>query len=289
MFAIVLLAVLSQEAPADPNPNPNANPNPAVSEVPPAAEPALRACGKWKAPALMEGPAFVGYSVADFAIGRRACPRSEVGIGADFGAIIDTPNFYGDVGIQALVYGSIALDEKTEVFALLEAYDWEYTVNAVISGTRATLGNATLGISRQLYETDEVAGAASLRVLLPTASNIPGTRNTGAELGHSVSMRPKSWLEVHAYAGVGFTVGIGPAPLPGLTLAGMIGLALSPTSWFSLVVDLSGGIAGRSFLAPSAALRFRVFNLGIELAVTRPIAGDDRHDAIGAARVAWRF
>ena len=282
MISLVVVAVLAQ---------PPTPPELLAEDLPkemPAAEPLL-ACQRWKARGLMEGPAFVGYAEADFAIGRRACPRSEVGIGADFGAIIDTPNFYGDVGIQAIVYGSWAINDKTEVFGLLEAYDWQYTVNAVISGTRATLGNATLGVSRQMYQTDEVAGALSVRLLLPTASNIPGTRNTGAEVGHSASLRPTSWLEVHAYAGIGFTVGLGPAPLPGLTVAGMIGAALSPTSWFSLVVDLSGGIAGRSFLAPSAALRFRVLDLGIELAVTRPFSGDDRHTAIGALRIAWRI
>ena len=282
MIALVVAAVLAQpptpaELTADELPKELRDPEP------------LMACQKWKARGLMEGPAFVGYAEADFAIGRRACPRSEVGIGADFGAIIDTPNFYGDVGIQALVYGSWAINDKTEVFALLEAYDWQFTVNAVISGTRATLGNATLGLSRQLYQTDDVAGAVSVRVLLPTASNIPGTRNTGAEVGHSVSLRAASWIEVHAYAGVGFTVGLGPAPLPALTLAGMIGAALTPVSWFSLVLDVTGGLAGRSFFAPSAALRFRVGSLGIEIAVTRPFAGDDRHDAIGAARFAWRF
>lgn len=249
----------------------------------------LLACQKWPAPGLMEGPVFVGYSAADLGIGRRACPRTEVGIGLDFGAIIDTPNFYGDVGVQGVLYGSVALGDKTELFGMLEAVDFQYTVNAVISGTRLTLGNATLGVARQVYQTDEYVGALSARLLLPTASNIPGTRNIGAELGHSTSMRMKSWLELHAYAGLGFTAGIGPAPLPQFSVTGMLGLALSPFSWFSFVLDVSGGVASRSFFAPSAALRFRVGSLGIELGVTRPIAGDDRHTAIGALRIAWRI
>ncbi len=300
MFALFVASLLAQAeaAPAPTAAEPaaaagteSATVEPTTAEVKVEAppEPPPMACARWKAPGLLEGPAFLGYAEADFAVGRRACPRSEIGIGADFGAIIDTPNFYGDVGIQALVYGSWALSSKTEVFALLEAFDWMYTVNAVISGTRASLGNATLGVSRQVYETESVAGALSLRVLLPTASNIPGTRNTGAEVGHSISLRAATFLEVHAYAGVGFTVGLGPAPLPALTLVGMLGAALTPVSWFSFVLDLSGGLAGRSFFAPTAALRFRVFNLGIELAATRPLAGTDRNDAIGALRIAWRF
>jgi hypothetical protein len=84
-------------------------------------------------------------------------------------------------------------------------------------------------------------------------------------------------------------VGLGPAPLPELTLAGTLGVSLTPFSWFSFVVDLSGGLAGRSFFAPSAALRFRVFRVGIELAASRPLLGTDRNDVIGALRIAFRF
>jgi len=40
---------------------------------------------------------------------------------------------------------------------------------------------------------------------------------------------------------------------------------------------------------PTAALRFRVFAVGIELAVSRPLIGTDRHDVIGAARVSYRL
>ncbi|MBK7860585.1 MAG: hypothetical protein IPJ65_18700 [Archangiaceae bacterium] len=260
-------------------------------EAPP--EPVPLACARWRSPGLIEGPVFLGYAAADLTLGRRACPRSEVGVGFNFGAIIDTPNFYGNVSSQLLFFGAWAIDPKTELFATFAAIDWEYTVNAVISPagyfSSPNLGDLTLGGSRQLYQTDSLAGALSLRVLLPTASNIPGTRNTGAELGHSVSLRATTWLEVHGYAGVGFTVGIGPAPLPAVTLVGMIGAALTPFSWFSLVVDLSGGLAGRSFFAPTAALRFRIFRLGIELAATRPLAGTARQDVIVGARLTWRI
>ncbi|MBL8954677.1 MAG: hypothetical protein JNK82_28120 [Myxococcaceae bacterium] len=305
MISLFLLAVLSQTEPtAAPTPTPDPAPPPEAApaadtttvapttaevkvEAPP--EPPPKACARWRNPALMEGPAFVGYAEADLAIGRRSCPRSEVGIGGDFGAIIDTPNFYGDVGAQALIYGSWAINPKTEVFALIEAFDFQYTVNAVISGTQASLGNATIGAARQLFEGDVFADAISVRVLLPTASNIPGTRNIGAEIGHSLTVRAASFLELHAFGGVGFTVGLGPAPLPAINAVVAIGAALTPVSWFSFVLDMSGGIAGRSFLAPTAALRFRVYSVGIELAATRPIAGNDRNTAIGALRVAYRF
>src|SRR6185369_2574337 len=104
-------------------------------------------------------------------------------------------------------------------------------------------GDFTLGVARQVYQTPTLAGAVSARLLLPTASNIPGTRNTGAEVGHSVSMRIATFLEAHGYAGLGFTVGLGPVALPGPLLVGTLGAQLSPLSFLSLVVDMSGGLA----------------------------------------------
>ena len=78
--------------------------------------------------ALPDGPISVGYFEADMATGRRTCPRTEVGIGGRFGAIIDTPNFYGNLGVNGLIFGSYALNEKTEVFATLEAVSFDYAV-----------------------------------------------------------------------------------------------------------------------------------------------------------------
>src|SRR5262249_53954180 len=123
------------------------------------SEPEPLACRRWKARGLIQGPVSVGHAAADLALGPPARPRSEVGLGFNFGAIIDTPNYYGNVGIQALVYGSWALDEKTEIFATLEALDSQFVQNATLSGTRMSLGNMTLGVSRQVYQTSALAGA----------------------------------------------------------------------------------------------------------------------------------
>lgn len=273
--------VVAQEAAVEPTP----------AVVGPAAEaPAATGCAAWRAPGLNEGPVALGYAEADVATGRRACPRTEAGIGARFGAIIDTPDFYGLVTVNGLLYGSYALRPTTELFATLEAVNFTYAVNAVLTSTQLTLGNMTAGATQVLFLGDRFVGSVSARLLLPTSFEVPGARLIGGELGASASWRPMQWLEVHGYVGGDLSGALGRAA--GLPRGGALLLAgaqLSPFDWGALVVDLSGRAGALTYFAPSVALRFKVAKLGIELAATLPLAGTDRHTVIGGLRVNWRF
>lgn len=262
---------------------------PSVAAPPPAVETAPPfVCDDWRAPGLLEGPAAIGYTTTDFGTARRACPRTELGLGANMGLVIDRPNFYGNIGAQGLVYGSYALSQRTEIFGTLAFIDYQQVIGALTQSSLA-LGDMTVGLNQGVYATKRLVGSVVGRVLLPTASNVPNSRTLGAEVGHAVSLRASSWLEAHAYAGAGLTLGLSPAPLPRPSLLGLIGVQVSPLSWLSLVLDVSGGMANRSFLAPTVALRFRVYSLGIELGATLPLLGTDRHFVIGGARFAYRF
>lgn len=64
------------------------------------------------------------------ATGRRACPRTEVGIGGRFGATIDTPDFYGALNVNGVIFGSYAIGPTIEVFGTLEAITYNYAQNA---------------------------------------------------------------------------------------------------------------------------------------------------------------
>ncbi len=239
---------------------------------------------------LPDGPASVGYFEADLATGRRACPRTEFGVGARFGAIIDRPNFYGNLAVNGLLFGSWALSPRTEVFATLEAVNYAYVVNATIEKTNITLGNLTAGVTRVLFDQGRFVGSASARVLLPTSFEIPGARLVGAEVSHLTSWGPRSWLEVHSAIGVDVTAGLSAAAAyPRFGATALVGVALKPASWFALVVDANGHVGARNYLAPSAALRFRVASLGIELGGTLPVVGTDRHDFIMGGRFSWRW
>ena len=194
-----------------------------------AAESPLLACETRKSSGLNEGPASLGYAEADVATGRRACPRTEVGIGARFGAIIDTPDFYGAVSVNGLLYGSWALRPTTELFATLEAVNFNYAVNAVLTSTQLTLGNMTMGATQVMTQSETFVGSVSARLLLPTSFEIPGARLIGGELGASGSWRPQEWLEVHGYIGGDLSGAIGRAA--SLPRGGVVFVAGDALQW----------------------------------------------------------
>lgn len=254
------------------------------------AEPAPLGCARWRAKGLGEGPASLGYAEADVATGRRACPRTEIGLGARFGAIIDTPDFYGAVSVNGLIYGSYALRPTTELFGTLEAVNFNYAVNAVLTSTQLTLGNLTVGATQVLMNGESFIGAVSARLLLPTSFEIPGARLLGFELGASGSWRAAEWLELHGYLGGDLSGAVGRAA--GLPRGGAVvvaGAQLSPFTWGALVIDLTGRLGALNYFAPTVAFRFAIGKVGIELAATKPLAGTDRHTVIGGLRVNYRF
>lgn len=261
-----------------------------LSGVALAQAPEAKVCDVAPHRALGEGPVSLGYAEADVATGRRACARTEVGLGARLGLILDTPDFYGAVEVNALLYGSYRLRDTTELFATLEAVSFTFAQNAVLTSTQVTLGDLTVGGTQLLFMGERWAVGASARLLLPTSFEIPGARLLGGELGATATWRPIDWLEVHGYLGgdMSGAVGRGPALIRGGGLL-LVGAQLQPFDWGALVVDLNGRLGTLSYLAPSFALRFRVAKLGIELAATLPIAGTDRHTVIGGLRVNWRF
>lgn len=247
-------------------------------------------CVATEARGLPEGPLAMGYVEADLASGRRACPRNEVGLGVRGLGIIDTPAFYGDVGAKGALFGSWAVRPTTELFATLEAVSFGFTQNATLTKTEITLGHMTAGVAQVLYDTEKLSGALTGRVLLPTSFEIPGVRLVGAELGHTVSWRPKTWLEVHGAASINLTAGLGAARSdPRVGALGVVGAMWQPTSWFGLVLDVSGRAGRVSYLAPTLGARFRISSFGLELAGSLPVVGNDRHDFVASARFSWRF
>lgn len=251
-------------------------------------------CAAWPSRGLEEGPVGVGYYEADFATGRRACPRTEVGIGARGAAIIDTPNFYGDLMGDGLVFGSVALGPKLEVFGTLEFLRYEYVQNASLKGTQMSLGQATIGGTYVVLQQDALALAPSVRLMLPTSTASPNVRTVGAEVGAAATYRLLSRFELHGYAGVDFSAGLSAAEsvprFGGLVLAGA---QFSPWDWFGVVLDVNahfGERAALDYVSPALALRFRIYEgLGAELGATLPLAGADRHDALFGLKITYRL
>lgn len=240
---------------------------------------------------LVDGPIVLGYQEADVATGRRLCPRNEVGLGTHTLMVIDTPNYYGDVLVEAVVFASYKWDEKTELYGYLEAVDWEFVQNASLKATNLTLGNLTLGATRQLWDRGPaLLGGVTARVLLPTSFATEGSRPLGIEAGHLTTWVPMHGLEVHTFLGGDVSIGLGSSgalPRGGGVLT--LGAQYSPLTWGAVVLDLTGRLdSAHSYLAPALALRFAFGQFGLELAGSLPIAGDDRHDVVLGLRLAYR-
>ena len=265
----------------------------ALALLAPASARAEDACGTWVSPALAEGPVPFGFQSADVATGRRACPRTEVGLGLQARAIVETQNLYGAITAAGLVSGSLAPRPDVELFATLEVPRFEYVQNASLTGSRLTLGQLTAGGTWVALSRGAFVLSPSARLQLPTSFASPRTRTAGAEVGAAVLYRAWERLGVHGYAGVDSELGLGAAaarPRAGLLLNA--GAEYAVWSAVAVVLDANvhfGRRAAVDYVAPSVGLRLRAgAHFGAELGVSLPVAGPERTLATGGLKLAWR-
>ncbi len=252
--------------------------------------PVAAACEAAPAHGLPVGPVALGYYEGDMAVGRRVCPRTELGLGVRGGAIIDTPNFYGAIAADGLLFGSLRLDEKRELFATIEAVHYQFVQNATLTATAVDLGQLTFGGTTSWAWTDSWLGAWSARFMLPTSTATPNVRVVGAEVGHATRLALNAWAELHGYAGVDVSAGLSNGPMfPRAGATALVGAQLRPVHWFAAALDVNGRYGATTHLAPALALRFRIArDWGTELGGTIPLVGSDRRDAILGLKVSYR-
>lgn len=277
MPACALLLLLTRAAVADP----------AVVAPEPIPE---SGCARWREPGLVDGPVSMGLLQGELGAGRRACPRSELALGVRAGAIIDTPNFYGNLAVDAILEGSMTVRDRAELFVSIPFLNWQYVQSSVLTGTQTRLGAMSVGGSLIALDRRGVVLSPYARVLLPTDA-----RTAGAEAGLALSARGVRVRTLGAHAVVAGDVsgGIsGPSSVRGGALL-ILGLEWTPVRWFGLMVDLQSHLGYRAaldWLAPAAALRFRIWRgLGLELSTLVPVAGADRHDVALRLRLSLRL
>jgi hypothetical protein len=268
--------------PPPPAPQPLPPPPP-----PPPAEPST--CGRERDFGLFEGPIVIGLLPGDLGAGRRACPRTEISLGARAGAIIDVPNFYGNLSLDAMLQASITLGRRGELFATLPFINWQFAQNASLKGTRLAFGATSIGGSWLAYDRKGLAIAPFARAVLPTDGV-----TLGAEVGLAIQGPFGRKFGAHAVFSGDLSIGVANGP-PDLRGGGLIllGVEWNPAKWFALIVDAQmhfGYRAALDWFAPAAALRFRLWRgLGAELSAVIPVVGADRHDTVLLLRFAWRL
>jgi hypothetical protein len=253
------------------------------------AQESAPACRQWPAPGLEEGPVAMGFYDADTVSARRACPRTEVSLGARLDATIDSPDFFGAIGGTALLSASYAQTETRELFVTLEALRYDYIQNAVIKQSEFGLGQLTVGASQIVAQGGSWATATSARLMLPT-STLSDVSVFGLDVGQALTFRLRDTVELHGFAGADGSAAAFAAPQPLFGALITAGMQYSPGSRFGLVLDLNGRLGGRaSYVAPAVALRFRAAtSVGFDVAASRPLIGTDRPNAVLGIRMSIR-
>lgn len=240
-------------------------------------------------PGLFEGPVAIGLLAGDLGAGRRACPRSELSLGARALATIDTPGFYGNLAVGARLEGSWSIRGRGELFASFTFVDWQFVQNATLKATDTAVGPLTVGGSLLAFNARGLAVAPYVRLLLPT-----DRRTVGAEYGVTLAGLFARRLSAHLLAAGDLSAGVGPGLASVRAGAALVlGIVWTPARWFSFTLDAQlhfAALAPLDWFAPAAALRFRLWRgLGAELSAIVPVVGGDRHDTALLVRVAWRF
>lgn len=243
--------------------------------------------------ALATGPVQVGALAGQLGLPRRACPRSELYLAGDLSLVAELAEFYGNIRADAIIGGSWAITERTEVFAYFEAFRFHTVISSVTAKHLGT-GYLSLGAAQQIYSGEGVALSFSGRLLLPSSTIDQNSKPLAMDAGFNLAWASHPIVTLHGSLAFAGSVGIsnGPAvPRGGVRL--MVGLDIHPLRWFSIVVDLDAAFGYRGALdmiAPGIAFRFAIRDhVGIELGAIVPVVGEERALVVGALQLSWRF
>lgn len=243
---------------------------------------------------LATGPVPVGFGPGTFGVPRRACPRTEVALGAMAGAIVEPENFYGNIDASALVGGSLALSPRLEVFGAVEPLLYR-TVISSFSADHLGVGHTSVGATFVVVGGEALSVGVTSRLTLPTALGYyKNAFPVGVESGLVFALAPLDFLRLHAQAsGLGSVALTAGDPNPRAGLLGLVGGELRFGEWASLVADVRARAlydADLDALSAALGLRARVWGgLGAELGVLVPLAGRERAAGIGTLRISYRF
>jgi len=260
----------------------------------PVTATAQEACDSGRGgPALATGPLQVSLLGGQLGLPRRACPRSEAFITGDLSLVAELAEFYGNIRSNAIVGGSWAITERTEVFATFEAFRFQTVISSISAKSFGT-GYLSLGALQQIYSGEGVSLAFAGRLVLPSSTLDQNSKPLAMDLGLNLAWVGHEVVSLHAALAFAGSIGIsnGPAvPRGGVRL--MVGLDIHPLRWLAIVIELHTAFGYRGVLdlvAPGVGFRFAIRqHVGIELGAIVPVAGEERALVAGALQLSWRF
>lgn len=242
--------------------------------------------------ALPVGPVAAYVLPGDLGAARRICPRDELAVAGGAVLVADAAHFYGHIVATGTLSGSLALDDRTELFFRAEAVRMDSILGAIPASSTGP-GLLAIGGTRVL---SAGSTAAHARLVLPTAV---GVYQNGHPFGLDVGVGFNQRLAGRLYAHEDATL-LGQVVFGGGTGALRGGIStLAGIEWragraFGLVADVHAGFGFADAVDDvSVAPGFRVAggkHFGAELSLMVPLVGRDR-SPLAAANLgfSWRI
>ncbi len=243
------------------------------------AAPASEPCAEVE-DGMASGPVVAGLVDGDLGRGRRVCGRDELGWTAGALLTVDTPNFYGHIVGGLTLDGSWRVQDRTELFATLEAIRYDTVISALSSGYLG-LGHTSIGAAQRLND-GPIAFGLNGKVVLPTALGLyRHSRPFAADLGLAGAWQGTGAFRLHGQVGLLTSAAASRGPTQArLGVCAVLGTELRPGKVFAAVVDVASSFAYTSAVdavAIAPAVRFSDGKRwGLELGATVPLAGRER-------------
>lgn len=250
-------------------------------------------CDTWN-DGVAQGPVEAGLADGDLGAAHRLCPRTSVGLAPTAYAIVEPENLYGRIVATATLNGSVAVNDRLELYASIEAFRYDMLI-AAISADAMGPGYTDLGASWRFAQGDRWGLGLQGKVVLPTAFTIDRhAAPLGVDVGLHAGWAPVDSLVLHAAAlpHFGAELGGGPAwPRFGVNLD--VGAEWRPFPRFGFVLDSISSFGRTDVLDHTGVgVGFRGGigeHFGLSLEARLPLAGRERALAAADIRADWRF
>ncbi len=241
-------------------------------------------CSRGRAGAPL--PIALTMGPADFGTTPSPCSDARISLDLRATALIDTDDFYGALGADAVISGTVPLTSRLWLSGALTAVRYRYAQNATLVASDMGLGPTDLGFHVGVITRDDLRVSTYLRVLLPTETPTQYALRSGFEAGLAAMWRPRARLSLLGGASVPVEISF----LGGHGIAyGSVRASLDATyligTWFEPVLGLEARIGNDpdgalEYVAPRLSLRAHLGrSVGIHLTGMAPLGGIERTNA----------
>lgn len=246
----------------------------------PAVSSAQR-CSRGRAGAPL--PIALTMGPADFGTTPVPCSDPRVGLDVRGAALIDEPDFYGALGAEAVLSGTVPLTRRLWLTGALTALRYRFVQNATLIATDMGLGPSDVGLHVGIITEERLRVSTYVRVLLPTETPTQYALRSGVEAGVAALWTPHRRVNLLG----GLSVPVEMSFLGGHGLAyGSVRASIDATTlistWFEPVLGVEvrvGNDPGGAleYVAPRLSLRAHT-GRGVMLHLTAmaPLGGIER-------------